>query len=444
MPISLSGTNGVTFPSWTTATRPAAPAAGQTGFNTTTGQLESYDGTNWEIYTAATTQGTSGQFLRSNGSGVAPSWAAAGLATAAVQTGNFTAVAGNIYPVNTTSGAITVTLPASPSAGNFVTIVDYARTFATNNCTVSPNGNKIQSSTNSAVFYSNGAAVNFVYVDSTQGWISYAYTTSIMPLLYNANYLIVAGGGGGGKANGGGGGGAGGLLSGTTTLSPGTTYSFVVGAGGTFSASGTYSTSGNNSTALSLTAIGGGFGGASDATSTIYNPGGTGGSGGGSGTNGNLQAGASGTVGQGNAGGAGKSDSSTWRNGGGGGGAGGVGADASTGTGTNTANGGVGLSSSITGSSVFYAGGGGGGGYPGGGASGGNGGGGNAQAAGTANRGGGGGGASTGSGGNGGSGVVIISIPTANYTGTTTGSPTVSTSGSNTILTFTASGSYTA
>jgi hypothetical protein len=46
--------------------------------------------------------------------------------------------------------------------------------------------------------------------------------------------------------------------------------------------------------------------------------------------------------------------------------------------------------------------------------------------------------------GNGGSGVVILSIPTARYTGTTTGSPTVTTNGSNTILTFNASGTYTA
>jgi hypothetical protein len=44
----------------------------------------------------------------------------------------------------------------------------------------------------------------------------------------------------------------------------------------------------------------------------------------------------------------------------------------------------------------------------------------------------------------GGSGVVIISVPTVNYTGTTTGSPTVTTSGSNTILQFNSSGSYTA
>ena len=44
----------------------------------------------------------------------------------------------------------------------------------------------------------------------------------------------------------------------------------------------------------------------------------------------------------------------------------------------------------------------------------------------------------------GGSGIVILSIPTSYYSGTSTGSPTVAVSGSNTILTFTASGSYTA
>jgi hypothetical protein len=41
-------------------------------------------------------------------------------------------------------------------------------------------------------------------------------------------------------------------------------------------------------------------------------------------------------------------------------------------------------------------------------------------------------------------GVVILSIPTARYTGMVTGSPVVTTSGSNTILQFNSSGSYTA
>jgi len=51
--------------------------------------------------------------------------------------------------------------------------------------------------------------------------------------------------------------------------------------------------------------------------------------------------------------------------------------------------------------------------------------------------GGGGGGGNSSNGGNGGSGVVILSIPTSNYTGLVTGSPTVTTSGSNTIVKFT-------
>jgi hypothetical protein len=39
---------------------------------------------------------------------------------------------------------------------------------------------------------------------------------------------------------------------------------------------------------------------------------------------------------------------------------------------------------------------------------------------------------------------VVLIIPTARYTGTYTGSPTITTSGSNTLLTYTSSGSYTA
>ena len=55
-----------------------------------------------------------------------------------------------------------------------------------------------------------------------------------------------------------------------------------------------------------------------------------------------------------------------------------------------------------------------------------------------------GGGGRDNTGGNGGSGIVILSVPTSRYSGTTTGSPTITTSGSNTIIKFTASGTYTA
>ena len=58
--------------------------------------------------------------------------------------------------------------------------------------------------------------------------------------------------------------------------------------------------------------------------------------------------------------------------------------------------------------------------------------------------GGGGGGTGAGGGGTGGSGVVVLRITTSDYSGTTAGSPTITTTGSYTILKFTGSGSYTA
>lgn len=252
---------------------------------------------------------------------------------------------------------------------------------------------------------------------------------------YTGSYLVVAGGGSGGQQLGSStyasaGGGAGGLLTGTTTLVSGTLYSFTVGAGGTTPANG------GNSTGFGVTAIGGGVGVPAGVASKNGGSGGGGGDGVGSGDT----TGGTGTAGQGNNGG---NSSGAQGASAGGGGAG------AAGSGTQ---GGVGVSSSVTGSAVFYAGGG--SGTTGGVVAGGNGGGGTggpfaSSTAGTANRGGGGGGSYGGSGAtqagkNGGSGVVILSIPTASYTGTTTGSPTVTTSGSNTVLQFNASGSYTA
>ena len=63
--------------------------------------------------------------------------------------------------------------------------------------------------------------------------------------------------------------------------------------------------------------------------------------------------------------------------------------------------------------------------------------------AGLANTGGGGGGSNTGGGGAGGSGVVIIRIPAAKYSGTTTGSPTVIDDGTYKVVEFTGSGTFT-
>jgi len=89
------------------------------------------------------------------------------------KTASFTAVSGNGYFVNTTSGAITLTLPASPSAGDIVAFKDYAFTFATNNLSVDGNSSPIGGvdGTNPVVYSTNGTSKTFVYVDGTKGWL---------------------------------------------------------------------------------------------------------------------------------------------------------------------------------------------------------------------------------------------------------------------------------
>jgi hypothetical protein len=257
---------------------------------------------------------------------------------------------------------------------------------------------------------------------------------------YIATYLVVSGGGGGGANPGGGGaggGGAGGYVTGTTTFVPGNTYSFVIGAGG---ASGT---NGNVSSITGIVnAVAGGAGGNINTAGGNGSSGGGGGSAAGGGAPASY-AGGSGTLGQGFAGGSGANNDFPG-NGGGGGGAGAVGGNGPAGGGSSGA-GGIGILNTITGASIYYAGGGGGAGFYGNGAGGlGGGGAGSTNGvAGTANTGGGGGGGNTGVGGTGGSGVVIISVPTSNYSNVTTGSPTVVINGSNTVMTFTSSGTYT-
>jgi hypothetical protein len=75
-----------------------------------------------------------------------------GIEWQSVQTTGFTAVAGNGYFCNTTSAGFTVTLPATPSAGDQVQLVDYAGTFDTNNALeIDPNGEDIEVNTNNLV-----------------------------------------------------------------------------------------------------------------------------------------------------------------------------------------------------------------------------------------------------------------------------------------------------
>jgi len=89
----------------------------------------------------------------------------------AVKTSTFTAVAGEGYFINTTSGAIEMDLPAG-NIGDEVSFIDYAGTFDSNALTIDQNGSeKIAGSTDPLVVSTERAANTLVYVDSTQGWL---------------------------------------------------------------------------------------------------------------------------------------------------------------------------------------------------------------------------------------------------------------------------------
>ena len=94
-----------------------------------------------------------------------------GTAWQAIATTNATMTAGYGYFVNTSSGAITMTLPSSPSLGDEVSIIDYAGTFDTNNLTVGRNSQPIMGSAADLTVSTERAAFTLVYVDSTQGWL---------------------------------------------------------------------------------------------------------------------------------------------------------------------------------------------------------------------------------------------------------------------------------
>ena len=80
-------------------------------------------------------------------------------------------MAGEGYFIDTSSGAITMNLPAG-SIGDEVSFIDYAGTFDTNNLTVDSNGSeKIVGSTNNLTVATERAANTLVYVDGTQGWL---------------------------------------------------------------------------------------------------------------------------------------------------------------------------------------------------------------------------------------------------------------------------------
>ena len=299
------------------------------------------------------------------------------------KTTGFTAVSGIGYFCNTTAGAFTATLPATPTAGNIVAFKDYANTFDTNNLTIGRNGSNIEGSATNSVQSIEGQSITLIYVDSTKGWVvvdsaQYSdlnqatfivatggtvltcgdykthvftgpgtFTVSSVGNSSGSNsveYLTVAGGGSGSYADVGGGGGAGGFrqnfpspaIAGLPVTA--TAYPITVGAGGA-SIPGPADTNGNpgsNSIFSTITSTGGGGGGGITPSSAP-----SGGSGGG-GRNGET-AGSGNTPPtsppQGNNGGPGGANLPPAYGAGGGGGAGAVG---STGQPGNGGDGGIG------------------------------------------------------------------------------------------------------
>jgi len=322
------------------------------------------------------------------------------------KTASFTAVSGTGYFVNTTSAAITLTLPASPSAGDIVAFKDYAFTFATNNLTVDGNGSPIGGvdGTLNPTYNTNGTSKTFIYVDGTKGWLvtnestdtsqeqnpqfvtatggtitccgDYKIHTFTGPGTFcvscagnpfgstTVDYLVVGGGGSGGPDEQSGGGGAGGYressgaASGCYTTSPlgscvsalpvtVTGYPISVGGGGAATyPNPTPGNPGSNSVFSTITSAGGGSGGRGCSNTGGPHCGSSGGSGGGGGT-GNGPGGTGNTPPvsppQGQNGGTGGPNADSGPYGGGGGGAGAAGTSGSG----QTAPGGIGVGTAI-------------------------------------------------------------------------------------------------
>jgi len=333
------------------------------------------------------------------------------------KTAPFTGVSGKGYFVNTTCGAVTVTLPSSPSAGDIISVADYASTWNTNNVTLCNNSSKINGVCSTASLSTQGQSITLVYVDATRGWKNtmdstsnvtanpayivatggtisccgnykiHTFTSDGCFAVTNAgtpagsttvDYLVVAGGAGGGGNPAGGGGGSGGfresknpaapwtaspLASATSLPVSVTTYPITVGGGGSGALLQLNGCNGSDSSFSTITSTGGGGGGADNTPNGNAKTGGSGG-GGGFRSPGPWTVGAAGNTPpvsppQGNPGGNSTSSTANPDRAGGGGGAGAAGG--TVGCGPSGAPGGAGATTSISGSPTIYAGGGGGG-----------------------------------------------------------------------------------
>jgi hypothetical protein len=117
------------------------------------------------------TMGTAGQVLQTDGTTASFATVSGGAAWQAVVTSSLTVVAKSGYFINTSGGAITATLPASPTIGDFISFIDYAGTFDTNNLTIGRNGKNIQGLAEDLTVSVERAGLTLVFTDNTQGWL---------------------------------------------------------------------------------------------------------------------------------------------------------------------------------------------------------------------------------------------------------------------------------
>jgi len=88
----------------------------------------------------------------------------------------YTAVAGDNLLIDTASTTVTITLPASPSKGDTVSIMDVSATggFASNNVTVNRNGSKIRGAESNLTLNNNNQSIKLRFTNADKGW-QYVY-----------------------------------------------------------------------------------------------------------------------------------------------------------------------------------------------------------------------------------------------------------------------------
>ena len=88
----------------------------------------------------------------------------------------YTAVAGDNLLIDTASTGVTITLPASPSKGDTVSIMDVSATggFGSNNVTVNRNGSKIRGAESNLTLSNNNQSIKLRFTNADKGW-QYVY-----------------------------------------------------------------------------------------------------------------------------------------------------------------------------------------------------------------------------------------------------------------------------